>query len=170
MSNTHVGTILEIRETKNVTDKFQKRQFVVDQVFTGQYGESHNPVVFSLVQEKCGLIDEYKVGEKVVVHFDLDGRPWIDRDTKEHKRDKDGELAYFCDHRAWKIEPVVQQGQEDEESDPSYPVPEGDPMAGDLSVVEDKPKQGAPPPSQPVDEFPPDDLPLRVYSNVNTLT
>lgn len=102
MSNTHAGEILEIREQKQITDKFVKRQFVVDKTFTGQYGVSHNPVVFSLIQEKCGLIDQFNVGDHVVVHFDLDSRAWMKDNV--HQLDKDGEKAYFLDVRAWKVE------------------------------------------------------------------
>ena len=120
MSNTHKGVILEIRDTKQVTEKFQKRQFVVDQVFTGQYGESHSPAVFSLVQEKCGLIDQFSVGDKVIVHFDLDFRPWIKDGV--HQLDREGEKAYFADVKAWKIEPFVENQQAQAQSAPGAPL------------------------------------------------
>lgn len=122
MSNTHRGEILEISETKAVADKFQKRRFVVDQVFSGQYGVSHNPVPFFLIQEKCGMIDEFNVGQHVTVHFDVNSRPWIDKETQEHKLDREGERAYFVEIRAWKIEPVVDQAAEPQAEAQSDPV------------------------------------------------
>lgn len=115
MSNTHKGVILEIRDTKQITEKFQKRQFVVDQTFEGQYGTSHNPVVFSLVQEKCGIIDQFNIGDDVVVHFDLDSRAWIK--DNEHQLDKHGEKSYFLDVRAWKVEPTVAENAPVQEQD-----------------------------------------------------
>lgn len=149
MSNTHEGVILEIRETKQITDKFQKREFVVDQVFVGNHGESHSIGVFSLVQEKCGLIDQFKVGDNIIVHFDLDFRAWIDRDTKEHRLDKDGEKAYFADVKAWKLEPGVAKNtttQAPAADDPQDTTPA--PGANDFN------------PNPPVGDKGPDDLPF----------
>ena len=109
MSNTHSGLILEIRDKQDISDKFEKREFVVDEVFTGKYGESHNPVVFTLAQEKCSLIDQFKVGDHITVHYDLESRPWLDKDTKEHRLNRDGNLAYFLSVKAWKLEPRAEE-------------------------------------------------------------
>jgi len=157
MSNTHKGEILEIRETKQITDKFVKRQFVVDQSFTGQYGTSHNPVVFSLIQEKCGLVDQFKVGDNVIVSFDLDSRPWIKDGV--HQRDKDGELAYFLDVRAWKIELDAAQNSEPQGGTVTSAPTTADPSPMSESDESMPPNKNFDNPTQ-VDDQGPDDLPF----------
>lgn len=121
MSNTHKGVILEIRETKLISDTFQKRDFVVDQVFTGSYGESHKIGVFSLTQEKCSLIDQFSVGDKVIVSFDVDYRAWYKDGV--HQLDKDGEKSYFPGLKAWKIEPIAAWVSIPEQATAAEPAP-----------------------------------------------
>ena len=105
MIKTHTGVILEIGEAKQVTETFQKRRFVVDEVYNGNYGVIHCPLPLFLNQEKCSLIDQFKVGDNVVVSFDINSRPWMKDGV--HQVDKNGDTSYFVEHRAWKIEPVV---------------------------------------------------------------
>ena len=67
------GVIDSIGETQQVTEKFQKREFVLKQTWDSRWGEQENFVDFQLVQQRCGLIDPFKVGQKVTVKFDIDG-------------------------------------------------------------------------------------------------
>lgn len=100
MSNTFKGVIHTIKETEQVSEKFQKREFIVEEVYEGKFGEVRNPGKFLLVQEKVGLIDQFKLGDKVLVSYDIDGRFWTP--------DEEGaETICFNDHRVWKIEPVA---------------------------------------------------------------
>jgi hypothetical protein len=149
MSSTHTGEILEIGEIKSISEKFQKRRFVVDEVYVGgKYGPSHNPVPFFLTQEKCALIDQFQVGQHVVVHYDINSRPWIKDGV--HQRDKDDELAYFVEVRAWKIEAAVAEN--------ATPQDQSAPVQGQAPPSAGAAGQGDP--SGGFDDNGPDDLPF----------
>jgi len=96
------GTIIVVNDTEQVSEKFQKREFVLEEVYNTRYGEHKNPVKMTATQEKCALLDEFPVGSKVEVSFDIDGRKWTN---------KDGEDVYFIDLRVWKIESAGKVGQ-----------------------------------------------------------
>ena len=85
------GTIKLISETNQVSDKFKKREFVLEFSENPQYPQF---IKFELIQENCGLIDSFKVGEQVDVSFNLRGREWIN---------PQGQAQYFNTLHAWKI-------------------------------------------------------------------
>lgn len=74
-----------------VSEKFKKREFILT-IKDGQY-EQH--VSFQLTQDKCGLLDSYKVGDEIKVHFNLNGKAWTN---------PQGETKYFNSLTVWKIE------------------------------------------------------------------
>lgn len=80
--------IYKIFDVQVVSEKFQKREFVLE-VQDGSYAQY---VKFQLVQDKCDLIDSYAVGDQVKVHFNLRGREWQDK--------------FFTNLDAWKLEKV----------------------------------------------------------------
>lgn len=86
------GTITEIFETIQVTDKYKKREFVIQDCENDQYPQF---IKFELSQDKCGLMDGCKIGQEVDVHFNLRGRPYIN---------PQGVKNYFNSLQAWKIE------------------------------------------------------------------
>ncbi len=92
MSLSIVGSILEISETQQIKETFKKREFVVEYADNPQYPEF---IKFELIQDKCTLLDAYKVGDKVSVQFNLKGRKWTD---------KEGQIKYFNSLQAWRIE------------------------------------------------------------------
>jgi len=51
-------------------------------------------VKFELVQDKCNLLDGFKVGQEVSVEFDLRGRKWTDQK---------GAVKYFNTLQAWRL-------------------------------------------------------------------
>lgn len=156
MSKTHTGEILEIREIQTVSDTFQKRRFVVDEVYKGgQYGPSHNPVPFFLTQEKCGLIDEFKVGQHVTVHYDLKSRPWIKDGV--HQLDKHGYTSYFVEVQAWKLEPVVAESATPQDQAPTEQEMSGQAPTPGNDFSQAPPQSGAA--GQGEDQGP-DDLPF----------
>lgn len=63
------GQVRRIGATESVSDKFKKRELILD--IPGQYPQV---VKFEFVQDKCALLDGLKVGENVNVHFNLNGR------------------------------------------------------------------------------------------------
>lgn len=92
MSLSISGSILEIMDVQQVKETFRKREFVVEYTENPQYPEF---IKFELIQDKCSLLDAYKVGDKVTVNFNLKGRKWTDRE---------GQVKYFSSLQAWRIE------------------------------------------------------------------
>lgn len=153
MSSTFKGKIIEIRENQFISDTFQKRQFVVESVFEGQFGEKRTPVPFTLIQEKCAILDQYKVGQEVVVSYDFDSRIWLDKDTNEPKLDRGGFKQYFVDQRVWKLEAVAQADKPEASSASQVPPASG--ATGDSGF----PGENEGPPVEGGDDGP-DDLPF----------
>lgn len=86
------GRILEMSETQKVSDRFQKREFVIEFAENPQYPEF---VQFELIQDKCSLLDSFKAGDDVDVYFNLKGRKWTN---------PQGQVKYFNSLQAWKLE------------------------------------------------------------------
>ncbi len=85
------GKIVEIFETVKIKESFQKREFVLEFASNPKYPEL---VKFELVQDKCNLLDNFKVGQEVSVEFDLRGRKWTDQK---------GAVKYFNTLQAWRL-------------------------------------------------------------------
>lgn len=95
MSFELTGKILEISATQNITDKFKKREFIVEYKDnpSGMYSQY---LKFQFTGDKVTLLDAYKPGQDVNISFNLKGR----------KYEKDGRVSYFMDLEAWKINPA----------------------------------------------------------------
>jgi len=87
------GKLKKIEETKQVTDSFKKREFVL----THDSGQYPQYISFQLVQDNCTLIDGMQEGEEVKVNFDVRGREWTA---------PDGQVKYFNSLNAWRMEKV----------------------------------------------------------------
>ncbi|MBQ3634062.1 MAG: DUF3127 domain-containing protein [Bacteroidales bacterium] len=93
-----VGKIHEIHETVNRTETFQVREFVLEvSSATSQYMDY---VLFQLTNQRTGLIDMYKVGQQVVVDFDIQGRKW---------KNPEGKDVYFNRLNVWRLSPYTGQ-------------------------------------------------------------
>ncbi|WP_139921505.1 DUF3127 domain-containing protein [Hymenobacter sp. DG01] len=90
MAYEATGRLHEIFDEQQVSEKFRKREFVLE-VVDGQYPEH---IKFQLVQDKTALIDSYKVGDEVKISFNLRGRGF----------NKNGQMLYFTNLEAWRIE------------------------------------------------------------------
>lgn len=86
------GKLIEIFDTTQINDRFQKREFVIEYADNPQYPEF---VKFEAIQDRCAMLDEYSVGDEVTVSFNLKGRKWTDRQ---------GETKYFNSLQAWRIQ------------------------------------------------------------------
>lgn len=78
-------------ETKQVSERFTKREFVVE-VADGRYPQF---VLFQLSGDRCSQLDDYQIGDAVSVTFNLRGREW---------RTPQGDTKYFNSLDVWKIE------------------------------------------------------------------
>ena len=87
------GNIKVINDTVQVSEKFAKREVVV--TTNDQYPQE---ILVQFTQDKCGVLDSYKVGENVSIDINLRGRSWLS---------PQGETKYFNTIEGWKIERAV---------------------------------------------------------------
>lgn len=108
-----IATILVKNDTKKITESFHLRTFVLEYGDNPQYLEN---IIFELHKDKVSLIDPFKVGDLVTVHFNLKGRKW----TNDAGVDK-----YFNTLQAWKIENAgtsdITPGHDQAQSDADEP-------------------------------------------------
>lgn len=119
------GRLAEKFEIQKVSDRFQKREFVLEIKSTGNTGYEYVDFIkFQATQDRCSLLDQFNVDDTVKVSFNLRGRKW----------EKDGQVSYFTNLEAWRIEKV-----QDQNASPEFSTPSTDSL----------PDQDAPFPSQP---------------------
>ena len=106
--NKITGTIKAIMPTIVVSDKFSKREFVVTDTTT-QYPQD---ILLQLTQDKCSLLDMFKVGQQVDVSYNLRGREWTN---------PQGEVKYFNTIEAWRIEGKTDEVQQFTPTPPKAP-------------------------------------------------
>ena len=134
MSFEITGRLTEIFETQQISDRFQKREFVLEIKESNATGtEFIDYIKFQATQDKCALLDQVQTNDMVKVSFNLRGRKW----------EKDGRVSYFTNLDAWRVEKfqpavsIAQPGSEnqtassDEAPFPSQP-PEIDSDFDDL--------------------------------------
>jgi len=113
------GKIKKISETVQISERFRKREFVIEYANNPDYPQ---PLQFEMVQDRCELLDPFEVGQDVEVFFDLRGREWTN---------PQGEVKYFNSLQAWKL--VSEQNTvnppvpNDQTSITSTPLPEEKP-------------------------------------------
>ena len=96
MSNLSTeGKLKRIHEEQIINERFKKREFVIET--EEQYSQT---LIFQLVQDKTNIIDNFKVGDKIEVYFNLRGREW--------QRDTDSEIRVFNTLDAWRIEKLTE--------------------------------------------------------------
>lgn len=85
------GKIKMLGEAKNVGNgSFLKRELVVT---TEEQYPQH--ILVEFVQDKCDLLNSFKVGESVKVSINLRGREWVD---------PQGVTKYFNAIQGWRVE------------------------------------------------------------------
>jgi len=94
MSFEITGTVVEVYPTTEVSSKFRKREFVIEKKELTNNFEFIDYIKFQVTQDKCSLLDPLATGDEVKVTFNLRGRKW----------EKDGNLSYFTNLEAWKVE------------------------------------------------------------------
>lgn len=103
------GRILEILPTENLTTKngnlFQKRTLVLDATsYNPTTGEKFvNTPALEFSSTRCGILDNFKVGDLVKVSYNLKGRKVTNAD---------GNYRYMTSVAAYAIEYVQQQNRQ----------------------------------------------------------
>lgn len=84
------GKIKVINAEQQVSASFRKRELVVT---TEEQYPQH--ILIEFTQDKCDLLNSYKIGEQVKVSINLRGREWVN---------PQGESKYFNSIQGWRIE------------------------------------------------------------------
>ncbi|HHJ09376.1 MAG TPA: DUF3127 domain-containing protein [Bacteroidetes bacterium] len=119
------GKLIEKYDIKQVSDKFRKREFVLEKKAEASGLDFSDYIKFQLTQDRCDLIDPYNINDVIKVYFNIRGNKW----------EKDGNTSYFTNLDVWKIETV---GTENED----IPMPDIDnmpPPAPDEGETDDLP-------------------------------
>ena len=87
------GVIKLIGSTNKISDKFSKRDLRI--TTEGDYPQT---IEVQFVNDKCVVLDKFKVGEQVSVSINLRGREWTN---------PQGETKYFNSIQGWRIEKLV---------------------------------------------------------------
>ncbi len=87
------GRIHAVFDTQQVTERFRKREFVLELGDNPRYPQF---VQFQLTGDRCEQLDGFQVGDEVRLEFSLRGREW--------KSPRDGEIRYFNSLDVWKLD------------------------------------------------------------------
>lgn len=97
MSYELSGKLVEKFDTQQVTATFKKREFVIEKKENAAGREFIELIKFQLNQDKCDLVDQFRVDDELNISFNIKGRKW----------EKDGKVSYFLNLEAWKIAKVA---------------------------------------------------------------
>jgi hypothetical protein len=90
------GKVIDISPVNQVSDKFKKREFVIEKKEAGGAAVFIDYIKFQLIQDKCDLINESYLNEDVKIWFNIKGNKW----------ERDGKINYFTNLDAWKLEKI----------------------------------------------------------------
>lgn len=110
------GRIHKIEETKQITERFRKREFVLVLEENSEYPQY---VLFQLTGNRCEKLDDFRDGDEVRLQFNLRGREWTS---------PKGEIRYFNSLDVWDLEPVGKQASVEEMPFGDAPPPGEDEM------------------------------------------
>jgi hypothetical protein len=86
-----IGNIKVLNDTQNIgSNGFRKREVVI--TTEEQYPQY---ILVEFIQDKCDLLNDYKVGQNVKININLRGREWIN---------PEGVAKYFNAIQGWRIE------------------------------------------------------------------
>jgi hypothetical protein len=87
-----VTGVLKVKfDTQKVSDRFQKREFILTTETNTPYPQH---VSFQVTQDKCNMLDQFNAGDELRVQFNLRGREWNGPQG----------VKYFNTLEAWRIE------------------------------------------------------------------
>jgi len=108
------GKLHAVSETKQVTERFRKREFVVELADNPRFPQF---VQFELTGDRCDHLDGFEVGEQVRVEFSLRGREW---------KSPKGETRYFNSLDVWTLSRVGEGKSARDDFAGDEPPPPGD--------------------------------------------
>jgi len=88
------GRIYALFDTQQVTERFRKREFVVELADNPQYPQF---VQFQMTGNRCENLDGFSVGDEIKIEFSLRGREW---------KSPSGDVKYFNSLDVWTLDKV----------------------------------------------------------------
>ena len=111
------GTIKLINDTQTFPSGFSKREFVI----TTEHDKYPQDLKFEVVKDRCDMLDEYEVGQRVQLNFDIRGNEYKDR--------------YYVNLSCWKIQAA--EGGGGGGAPAAAPASGSEPSAADLRKEDD---------------------------------
>lgn len=94
MAMEATGRLHTIFDTKQVSERFSKREFVVEMSDNPKYPQT---VLFQLTGDRCAQLDGLNIGDQISIEFSLRGREW---------KSPSGDVKYFNSLDVWRVEPA----------------------------------------------------------------
>lgn len=116
MSLEVTGKLLVKYDPIQVSDKFKKREFVIELAEEINGNVYTNFAKLQLVQNKCEIIDRFNTGDVIKVTFNIKGNSYIDK--------KDGQTKYITNLDAWRVEAAGAPQQGNGAPAPAYNAPQ----------------------------------------------
>lgn len=107
MSYELTGKLLIKFDTIQRTETFKTREFVIEKSEDINGKVITNFIKFQCVQDRTGIVDRINIGDDVKVYFNIRGSKW----------EKDGKVSYFNNLDAWRIEQILQPGNDASSND-----------------------------------------------------
>jgi single-stranded DNA-binding protein len=89
-----IGKLIEKHPTMQISERFKKREFVLDITEEVNGNAYPNFAKMQAVQNRCEILDNFSEGDMVKVSFNIRGNKW----------EKDGKVNYITSLDAWRIE------------------------------------------------------------------
>ncbi len=122
MSLEITGKLLVKQDTQQVSERFKKREFVLELSDDVNGNVYTNYAKMQLVQNKCEILDRYNEGDMLKVSFNIKGNKW----------ERDGKVNYITNLDAWRIENATQDMSQapTPQAAPAYNTNSGDNNSG----------------------------------------
>ncbi|MFA7615718.1 MAG: DUF3127 domain-containing protein [Weeksellaceae bacterium] len=143
MSNTIIGKLISASPIQQKSETFSVRTFVVE-ISENANGQVYtNYAEFQLVNNNCQLLDSFRPGQHVTVHFNVRGAMW---DSPS------GERKCITNLNAWKIELLQQPNNQPQawNNPPAQPAQQAQPQPAWGATQQTAQPAAAQPSTQPV--------------------
>lgn len=114
------GKLVEIFPIEQKSERFKKREFVVEKTENSGDRSFTDYVKFQATNDKCDMLNGMNKGDEVKVSFNIKGNRW---------EKNDGTVSYFTNLDAWRIEKAAAAAPQG-----------GDPFGGDTGPTEIPPE------------------------------
>ncbi len=129
MSYELTGKLVAKYDTVQRTETFKTREFAVEKSDDFNGRTITNYAKFQCVQDKTTIIDRVNIGDEIKVYFNIKGSKW----------EKDGKVNYITNLDAWRIEQIMQPGNNKATTDNEFIEPLDTFSASAPDAVDDLP-------------------------------